>query len=161
MYSVFQVTGMIEGFLGVWNFDYQIFCSRKFGEYFFRWLYLSRDFWGIQNNPKICACGSAHISWLCSSSNKVQLTLLRLGNLVLDFLDFFSQLLNTSEEQIFLNKFSSFNFGVIAEYPAHQIPYLKNYSCSHRGLHVLLCRIFKAKWVKRVHSHSCWKDNSY
>ena len=89
MYSVFQVTGMIEGFLGVWNFNYQIFCSRKFGEYFFRWLYLSRDFWGIQNNPKICACGSAHISWLCSSSNKVQLTLLRLGNLVWIFWIFF------------------------------------------------------------------------
>ena len=101
---------------------------------FFRWLNLSRDFLGIQNNLKICACGGARISQLCSSANKVQLTLLRLGNLVLDFLDFFSQLLNTSEEQIFYNKFLSFNFGVIAEYPAHQIPYLKNYSCSRRGL---------------------------
>ena len=53
---------------------------------------------------------------------------------MLDILDFFSQLLNTSEKQIFYNKFLSFNFGVIAEYPAHQIPYLKNYSCSRRGL---------------------------
>ena len=53
---------------------------------------------------------------------------------MLDILDFFSQLLNTSEEQIFYNKFLSFNFGVIAEYPAHQIHYLKNYSCSLRGL---------------------------
>ena len=44
---------------------------------------------GIQNNLKICACGSAHVSQLCSSANKVQLTLLRLGNLVLDILDFF------------------------------------------------------------------------
>ena len=89
---------------------------------------------GIQNNLKICACGSALVSQLCSSANKVQLTLLRLRNLVLDLLDFFSQLLNTSEEQIFYHKFLSFNFGVIAEYPAHQIPYLKNYSCSHTGL---------------------------
>ena len=71
---------------------------------------------GIQNNLKICACGSARVSQLCSSANKVQLTLLRLGNLVLDILDFFSQLLNTSEKQIFYNKFLSFNFGVIAEY---------------------------------------------
>ena len=134
MYSVFQVTGMIEGFLGFEIFDYWIFWGRKCGEYFFRWLNLSRDFLGIQNNRKICACGSARVSQLCSSANKVQLTLLRLGNLVLDILDFFSQLLNTSEEQIFYNKFLSFNFGVIAEYPAHQIRYLKNYTCSRRGL---------------------------
>ena len=89
---------------------------------------------GIQNNLKICACGSARVSHLCSSANKVQLTLLRLRNLVLDFLDFFSQLLNTSEEQIFFKKFLSFNFGVIAEYPVPQIPYSEKYSCSHRGL---------------------------
>ena len=53
---------------------------------------------GNQNNLKICACGSAHVSPLRSSANKVQLTLLRLGNLVLDF---FFQLLNTSEEHSF------------------------------------------------------------
>ena len=121
-------------FWGFEIFNYRIFGSRKCGEYFCRWLNLSRDFLGIQNNVKICAFGSARVSQLCSSANKVQLTLLRLGNLVLDILDFFSQLLNTSEKQIFYNKFLSFNFGVIAEYPAHQIPYLKNYSCSRRGL---------------------------
>ena len=119
-------------FWGFEIFDYRIFWGRKCGEYFFRWLNLSRDFLGIQNNLKICACGSARVSQLCSSANKVQLTLLRFGNLVLDILGFFSQLLNTSEQQIFYNKFLSFNFGVIAEYPAHQIRYLKNYSCSRR-----------------------------
>ena len=101
------------------------FGGRKCGEYSFRWLNLSRDFLGIQNNLKICACGGARVSQLSSSANKVRLTLLRLGNLVLDFFFFFSRLLNTSEEQIFYNKFFSFNFGAIAEYPAHQIPYLK------------------------------------
>ena len=36
----------------------------------FWWLDLSRDFLGIQNNPKIR--GSARISWLRSPANKVQ-----------------------------------------------------------------------------------------
>ena len=76
-------------FWGFEIFNYRIFGSRKCGEYFCRWLNLSRDFLGIQNNVKICACGSARVSQLCSSANKVQLTLLRLGNLVLDILDFF------------------------------------------------------------------------
>ena len=44
MYSVFQVTGMIEGFLGFEIFGYRIFCGRKFGKYFFRCLNLSRVF---------------------------------------------------------------------------------------------------------------------
>ena len=36
------------------------FCVGKFGKYFFRWLDLSRDFFGYQNNLKIH--GSASVS---------------------------------------------------------------------------------------------------
>ena len=79
---------------------------------------------GIQNNLKICACGSARVSQLCSSANKVQLTLLRLGNLVLDFLDFFSQLLNTSEEQIFLKKIFIIQFWSDCRIPSPPNPLL-------------------------------------
>ena len=55
--SWFQLTGMIKGFFGVWNFRYWNF---------FGWLDLIRDFWGIQNivkirgsawvYPSLCAC---------------------------------------------------------------------------------------------------------
>ena len=50
LYSGFRVTGMIEGFLGL-KFSIPVFFFvGKFG-----WLDLSRDFFGIQNNLKICA----------------------------------------------------------------------------------------------------------
>ena len=39
----------------------------KFGKYFFGWTDLSRDVLGIQNNLK--NCGSACVSWPCSSAN--------------------------------------------------------------------------------------------
>ena len=41
------MTRMIEGVLGFEIFNYRIFCVGKFGKYFWGWLYLSRDFWGV------------------------------------------------------------------------------------------------------------------
>ena len=49
----------------------------KFGRYFFRWLDLSRGFFGIQNNLKIR--GSARVSRPRSSANKVQPNLILPG----------------------------------------------------------------------------------
>ena len=48
-------------FLGLTlNFSISGFFGRKFGKYFFVWLdlsrYLSRNFWGIENNLNICIC---------------------------------------------------------------------------------------------------------
>ena len=46
-----------------WGLKFSIpglFWEGKFGKYFFGWLDLSRDFWGIQNNLKIR--GSARLS---------------------------------------------------------------------------------------------------
>ena len=57
-------------FLGLKFFILGFFWVGKFGKYFFGWLDLSRNLLGIQNNLKIR--GSAHVSWLHSSANKVQ-----------------------------------------------------------------------------------------
>ena len=97
---------------------------------------------GIQNNLKICACGSARVSQLCSSANKVQLTVLRLGNLVLDFLDFFSQLLNTSEEQIFFKK--NFYHSILELLQNTQPPKSLTWK-NTPAVTEDLCRMFKAK----------------
>ena len=98
---------------------------------------------GIQNKLKICARGSAHVSRLLNSVNKVQPNLLKLGNSVLDFLDsFFSYSIHQKSKSFCT---IIIYFGAVAEYPAHQIPYLKNYFPSPTGLHVPLCQIFKVK----------------
>ena len=71
-----QAMGMTEGFWGGLKFSSPGFVlGRKFSQVFFGWLDLSRDFLGIQNNLKIC--GSACISWPCSSANKVKPNLFR------------------------------------------------------------------------------------
>ena len=69
-YSRFQVTGIIERFLGVWNSRFGDFPVGTFGKYFFGRHDLSRYFLGVQNNLKIR--GSARISQRRSSANKVQ-----------------------------------------------------------------------------------------
>ena len=45
-YPGFQVTGMIEGFLGALKFRFREFLGRKIWLVFFGWLDLSRDFSG-------------------------------------------------------------------------------------------------------------------
>ena len=49
--SGFQVTGMIEGFFGVWNFRlWDFFGVAKFGKYFSVWPDLSWDFFGYSEH---------------------------------------------------------------------------------------------------------------
>ncbi len=62
-YSGFQVMGMIQGLIFWGGLKFSIpgfFGIGKFGKYFFGWLDLSRNFWGIKNNVKIrgstCPC---------------------------------------------------------------------------------------------------------
>ena len=44
-YSGFQVTGLIEGFLGMWIFPFRNFLGKKIWQVFFGgWLYFSKDF---------------------------------------------------------------------------------------------------------------------
>ena len=112
----------MEGFFWVWNyFSIPGFLGVHVGNLasFFGvgWLL------GIQNKLKICVRGSAHVSRLRNSVNKVQPNLLRLGNSVLDFLDsFFSYSIHQKSKSFCI---IIIYFGAVAEYPAHQIPYLK------------------------------------
>jgi len=51
----FQVTGMIKGYLEVFEiFNSESLFVGKFGKYFWRWLDISRDILAIRNNLKIC-----------------------------------------------------------------------------------------------------------
>ena len=86
-YLGFQVTRMIEGFLGVWNFQFQdFFRVGNLGRNFFGWLGSIREFWGYSKQTEdLCSDG---ISWPHTSAKLISTTKLVFQNFIFHLISF-------------------------------------------------------------------------
>ena len=86
-YLGFQVTRMIEGFFGVWNFQFQdFFRVGNLGRNFFGWLSSIREFWGYSKQSEdLCSDG---ISWPHTSAKLISTTKLVFQNFIFHLISF-------------------------------------------------------------------------